>query len=371
MKPGGLVFQKVFVLAYYKQNTSFFLLVIGLAGGFMRSDDHIALAEFFVSSHSLLLIPFAIWAIYTFKVINFNAETIARSENEFLYSYILLPKTDQWVTLIVTVFSQLAPATVYGIFLMAVAFKHGIISTVVLVLIALILLTILASITVYRTLHHPDQERKVSAIKKFFDRLFSKPYPLFFIEWIVRRQPLMLIGGKVFSAAVLLGVMHLYTTDKYDYRLLAMGIVLASAANATLLLELHLFENFHFSVIRQLPISFFKRFSYTITTVFLLTLTEIGLLITYFPDALSLVILLQSILFLIAINIFIYGFLYWKNRNQEQLMPFIFGLTMSLIVLVLFKIPLTIFIVFHMVAGIYLWRKYYFGFEYTHDKISS
>lgn len=364
MKPENVIAQRVFVRAYYRQNAGFFLLVAGLAGGFMRSQDHIALAEFFVSSPVLLLIPFATWILYILKVITFNTETLRRIENEFLFAFALLKRSEQWTAAFLTIFNQAVPATIYGIFLMAIAIKHQLILSVGLVTLMLTVLMFLATAKLYYILNHPDQERKVSSFKRFIDRTFSKPYPLFFPEWILRRQPLMLIGSKVFSGALLLAVMYLYSTDTYDYRLLAMGIVIAASAQVPLLLELHQFENFHFSLVRQLPLSFFKRLIYTLTTILVLVLVEIGLLITYFPASLPITMLLQSILFYVSMLVLQQGLIYAKDRTQEQLMSRVFILAMVLIVLVLFKIPLVVFISIHLVTGIFSWHRNYYRFEY-------
>lgn len=364
MKPENIIAQRVFVREYYRQNASFFLLVIGLAGGFMRSHDHIALAEFFVSSPLLLLIPFAIWTLYILKVTAFNTEALRRSENEFLFTFALLKHSEQWTAAFLTVFNQAAPATLYGIFLIAIAIKHQVILSVGLVVLMLLVLMILATMKLYYMLNHPDQERKVNKFKRLLDRTFSKPYPIFFPEWILRRQPLMLVGSKIFSGALLLAVIYLYGTDTYDHRLLAMGIVIAASAQVPLLLELHQFENFHFSLVRQLPLSFFKRFLYTLTTILLLTLVEVGLLITYFPTSLPAGVLLQSILFFVSMLVFQQGLLYAKTRTQEQLMSRVFILAMVLIVLVLFKIPLIVFTAIHLLAGIFIWHRNYYRFEY-------
>lgn len=368
MKPEDLIVQRVFVREYYRQNASFFLLVIGLAGGFLRSHDHIALAEFFVSSLLLLLMPFTIWTLYILKVIAFNTEALQKNENKFLFEFALLPKKDQWRAAFLTIFNQSAPASIYGIFLIAMAVKHNFMISVGLIVLVLLTLIILGSARLYYVLNHPDQERKVNRIKRFFDKTFSKPYPMFFIEWFLRRQPMMLLGSKVFSGALLLGVIYLYRADAYDHRLLAMGLVIAASAQAPLLLELHRFENFHFNLMRQLPLTFFKRLLYTITTILLLTLIEIGLLITYFPSHLSIAVLWQSIVFFVSSLIFQQGLLYRRDRTQEQLMSFVFIQAMILIVLVLFKIPLLLFASFHTLAGIFMWQRNYYHFEYiNHD----
>ena len=65
------ILNRVWTIAFYKTNASFFLVVLGFAAGFMRGPDHIALAESFIASPILLLIPIGVWMAYAMKVTYF------------------------------------------------------------------------------------------------------------------------------------------------------------------------------------------------------------------------------------------------------------------------------------------------------------
>ncbi|HEY9048727.1 MAG TPA: hypothetical protein VIN08_22635 [Ohtaekwangia sp.] len=367
MKTETRIFSAVFVREFYRQNASFFLLVVGIAGGFMRGQDHIALAESFISSPLMILIPATVWAIYTFKVINFNKEVLRRGENEFLFVFRLLPAKDQYSTLIATLNNQLMPATGYGVLLVLIALKNNRPESAAIVIVTLLLLMLFAAWQLYYSLHHPDLEKKVSGIKRWFDKTFHKPYAIFFTEWILRRQAWLLIGTKVFSTAILLAVCYLYTDEPYDHRLLGMGVVIIATAHLALLGTLHEFENYHFAVLRQLPLRFSQRVLYTSGTLLPSVILEIGLLITYFPKNLSLPILLQSILLFFAMILFIYSTLYIHNWMQKRWDRRIFILMMTLIVLILFAVPLWVLAVLLAAAGLYNWNRLYYRFEHSID----
>ena len=66
------VLNKVFVREFYRMNSGFFLLTATLAFGFMSQAEHVALAQFFVSSPAALLIPVCIWIAYALKILAFN-----------------------------------------------------------------------------------------------------------------------------------------------------------------------------------------------------------------------------------------------------------------------------------------------------------
>ena len=111
----------------------------------MRSYDHIALAEFFISSPLVLVIPIVFWFFYNLKVINFNGEKIRQNENEFIFCFMLFPVSKQWWMAIRVVLIQLLPLFVYGLFLSLLAWKHEMMNSIIVILIALMILVIISA----------------------------------------------------------------------------------------------------------------------------------------------------------------------------------------------------------------------------------
>ena len=81
------VLNAILVREFYLANSGFFLLVVAIAGGFMRGYEHIALAEFFISTPMVLCIPLTVWILYALKVANFNGERLSLQENEFVFYF--------------------------------------------------------------------------------------------------------------------------------------------------------------------------------------------------------------------------------------------------------------------------------------------
>ena len=358
------ILQRVLVREFYRANAGLFFLVIGIGAGFMRSNEHIALAEFFSASPTLMLIPILVWVIYTLNVMKFNLDILKRKENEFIFHVTLLPPSQKWVVFFTTLFYQLLPAILYGIFLMAFAVKNNIMDTLVMIITSLLLLIFIGSFGLSHALHNPNQEKKTGALAKFLNVSITKPYSLFFPEWIARREPLMLFGTKIFSCLILLGVTQLYKTDVYDLRLLGLGITVAFSAQVVLVWEIHRFDNFHFSLNRNLPISFTHRLLYFFCTLLILIIPELGMMIKNFPIGFRIWDIISSILFALSIPVFFYGLLYLKDRDQEKFMPFVFFFAISWILLVLFKIPLWIIASTNFAVGLICWKKFYYSFEY-------
>jgi hypothetical protein len=363
MRAVATILHKVLVREFYLANATFFLVVVGLAGGFMRSIDHIILAELLVSSPLLLLIPIGVWAAYTFKVTRFNRAILKRGENEFLYYISTLPKRIQVTSLARALALQLAPIFLYASFLIATAVKLDLYSRVPLILLACVVLLSVAVADWYVALLKGHREQKLSALARWIHARFTKPYSLFFPEWIMRRSPWMAIGTKVAAGLLLFGVAQVYKSDTYDARLLGMGVVFAFAANVNLIWEMHRFDNHHFDINRNLPIPFVRRGMYFLVTLAILTLPEAGLLVSHFATAVSGVELIGALLFGWSITLFLYGWLFRNTFAADQLHSIVFFTCILLVVLILFKIPFLILAFINAVAGLYLWRKYFYTFE--------
>lgn len=357
------ILNKVFVREFYRANATFFLLVIGLAGGFMRSQDHIALAEFQVSSPFLLLIAVSVWVLYVFKITTFNSKLLKRSENEFVFYAAILPLRQHFTLLLGVLTLQLVPVFAYALFLIVTAAKHGLYQSIVLVVLACAVLLLASTVHLFWSLRHPHRERKTSALERYIHKRVTKPYPLFFPEWILRRAPLLLIGTKIFAALLLFGVAQLYKYDTYDARLMGMAVVLAFSANVNLVWEMHRFDNVHFGINRNLPISLSTRLRYFLLTLFLLTLPEAGLLLNHFSATVAWQHILLALLAGWSICLFFYTWLFKNVKEQDQLMSVVFFTCMGLVVLVLFGMPVWLLIAVTTGASLYGWKKYYYAYE--------
>src|SRR5688572_6032369 len=164
------VFAEVYIKTFYAENASFFLVVIGIAGGFMSSVEHKALAMFFLSSSFTAFIPVLLWILYVLKITNHNAIATRRKENEFLLIHSLFPVIQQYRNVSFVLFSQLVPAFLYGGFLTAMAIELCAWMPMIIITSGLLLILIAASASLKYSLSNPDAEKKVW----FVDRLLNK-----------------------------------------------------------------------------------------------------------------------------------------------------------------------------------------------------
>jgi len=368
VNPVTHILHKIFVREFYRSNAGFFLLVIGVAGGFMRSYEHIALAEFFTSAPIVMLIPLSVWMLYLMKVIRFNLDVLQQDENEIVFSISLLPTIAQWTQLVSAVSMQLVPIIAYSIFLTIVALKNGMVPGALLSSCATFIIVCVAALRLYFSLLRPRLQDDVGWITNFLNTRVTRHYSFFFAEWIIRRQALVFIGTKVFSISVLYGIMQLYLYDEYDIRLLGMGTALAMSANVNLVWEMHQFDNHHLGITRNLPLHYIQRLGYFAISMVLLTLPEAGIIIKQFPAPLSALDLIYTMTFGWSILFAFNGFLYVRDRAQEQLMTMVFFAGFTMIILILFSVPIFLMGLLNLIAGLLLWHRYYYTFEYIGNK---
>ncbi|MBT1688225.1 hypothetical protein [Dawidia soli] len=363
MRTEQYILARVFVLPFYQANTTLFLFIAVMAGGFMSGAEHVALATFFVSMPVSMLAPIAVWALYTFKVLRFNQTLLLRAENTFMQHYCLLPVRAQWLGWMSAVLVQLMPAIGYGMFLVLIAIQQKAWMSLATVPLALATVLLLTVALLYRGRLHARQHTP-GRLRRLLDKTFVRPYPLFFIEWIVRRQPLLLFGTKAFGCLLLLGITSLYTDESYDSRLLIMGVTVVAAANLQLIWELLQFEHVHFSIVRQLPLPFAQRIVYTVITLCALLLPETGIIITYFPANLAAIEAMVSVVYLLAATVFFLGILHRRDRGLDQLGGFAFAWVIGAVVLTLFRVPPFLLAAVNAIAGVYCWVRYFYLFEH-------
>lgn len=363
MNPVILILNKVFTGEFYRINAGFFLIVIGICFGFLRDVEHLALAQYFVSSPILMGIPIIAWLLYTLKILSFNHGVVHRSENSFVYSSALVPSRLAAGLMLVSI-QQLMPALLYGGFLLANAWHYNQSFALVEIFTAFLILISMVFTRLYWDITHADEEKKVSWLNRRINLTVTRPFIWFYPAWILRRQPFLVIGTKVFAMLLIMGVSMLYLFDTYDERLLGMGCALAFASNLVLVFYYHRFENFHFSLLRGLPMSLNYRMGYFLTTFIILLLPEFAVMIRYMPSAVSTLQLIALMLFGLSVCLFAYAWLFLKDINLERVIQRVFAMAFLWIVLILFKVPIVAMLIIQVITAVGTYHRHFYLFEF-------
>ncbi|MEP6734703.1 MAG: hypothetical protein ABJA70_04230 [Chryseolinea sp.] len=354
---------KVFVIQFYQSHVSLFLFVLGMSAGFMRAQDHLALGALMVSSPLLATMPIMLWIVYTILFIKFNSDLLSLPENRFAYALSFVEKKRQLTSITSIIAVQLAPAILYGAFLASLAWMNQQYIELFQIISALLILTAIGSLQFFSRIANFQDQNKQWKLTIVLNRSIVKPFPLFFPEWIARKELFVLLGTKTCGLILLYAITQLYKFDTYDVRLIALGTILCFAAQSPLIWNLHYFENQVMMMTRSMPLSFLKRLINLLITLCLLLLPESAFLVGRFPEQLSFYDLISSLTLGWSICILFYGFLYWKSFLLDELTTRIFFFVMALLVITLFKMPLLLISSVLFVTGFSLWIANYYRYE--------
>lgn len=364
MKHLFIVLYKVVVLEFYRINAGFFLIAVGFCFGFLRKIEHLALAQFFISTVYLLVIPLTIWFLYSIKIIQFNRQVAGLSQNSFLSAFPLVQPFYRLVLASCVATMQLFPVMAYALFLVGVAKVNQQAYAVYTITGSLVALTSLVAYSLYQNFLHSSGDSRVSLLKRVWDANFTKPYLQFFMEWVIRSQPSLFFGVKLLGSLLLVGVARLYVYDTYDERLMSLGVLSAMAANTMIVFQFHRFENYHFRLVRQLPFSVLHSVLFFIFTFFIICLPEWIFLFQFFPATLSKIQYLEFVVFGLSFLFLSYTILFIQHTSFDRFVKRVFYGFMALMLLILFRVPVMAFVVLHVLVGTLFIRKYYYTFEF-------
>jgi hypothetical protein len=362
------IFQRAFTTEFYSQNAMFFLLVLGLAFGFMRDKEHKALAEFITALPICTLIPIGIWTFYSYKIISFNTRTSRLAQMTFAFDLMLMPWQQRVTPLLLISINQFAPAIAYGIFLILMGIKNQAWLPVGVLAGSLMAFVFVITFYLHRAIRYPQFEMKVSVLKTWLDGRSEKNHTRIFTEWLLRTHPGMVFFTKCAACMLIFAVCQLYKYDTYDYRFLAMATLVSFSSMIAIVYQYVLFESDRFNLLRNLPISLPSRIFKFILCMAAVSVPDVIVLGWFYPDYLSLVRFVDIIIFGFSLLLAGYCFLLRKNIAFENLTTVLFFAGMVLFMLILMKLPL---LVLSGVAVVYVainYKRNFNGFEVIVDK---
>jgi hypothetical protein len=357
------VVYKILAREFYRLNSGFFLFIGTLTFGFMSGIEHKALAEYFVSAPYLILIPVSVWIFYAGKILSFNTSQIYLPRNRALFHIPFLSPGDQWIITSQCFLLQFLPALAYGAFLSAVALRMDGYQSVLLIGMTLFCCCAAGSAIMIKLFHRPHREQSVSALKGFLDNYYQKPILQFYAEWLLRERTLQVAGIKLFNGALIWAICRLYAVENYDWRLMAMVLSACGIANLPLIFHLVRFEHIHISWIKNLPVGLPQRYLHLTTVAIAFLIPEWVVLVKYFPENLNMNWMVLTLVYAMSISLLLTGFAHLWSSGLEQATKKSFWIFIALILLILFKIPLTLLCIVNAGCGYLLFRMYYYAFE--------
>jgi hypothetical protein len=355
------VINRCLAVEFYRQNAAFFGLLFLIIFGFIRASEHVAIGSFLVANPATLLLLYAIWIAYEVKVLFFVIPATAKKENNFLSAFVLFTFRDKIKSIIPTTLALLLPIIAYAAFLITLALRHQFYLAIASLLLVFTVSAFGLSFLIFKRLNNIHVEKGFIQIPVFGK--FARPSWLFFIEYLFRKEPVLLILSKAYSCLVIIGTSSLYHTDQYDLRLMATGILLSFTGNTSILHKFNWFNYHEMKFGLNLPLSFIKFYLAYYLTFTILLLPEFIVIFRYYPITLQIGDIAGLIFFGFGLCMVIYSMLLLKQLELSDFTVRVFWLIVISTFLILFSIhPLILGFLYILIAAsiMYFWR---FRFE--------
>jgi hypothetical protein len=346
---------------FYRLNSGFFLLIVTLTFGFMSKVEHVALAQALGSSPYTMMIAVGVWLIYAGKIMSFNRRQLRLPENLVLAHLDFVPFIQRTVYAFIVFALQFFPSIAYGIFIGAAGSPST--ESFVVLITALAGCSAAGAGALLYACRLPRAEKNPSSFAVFLDRRLYKSVIRCYLEHVIRRDPLMVVATKVFSASLLIGVGNLYKYEPYDERLLMMALTVCGLSNLLIAYRIQEFEFLPMAWWRNLPIAVATRYFRIVAALCIFLLPEFIVLLKLFPIQRHAYTTIFGLAYLASIGCLLAGVLQSGRLRLTTFTKKGFLILTVLILSILFGAPASLIAATCFVTGFTLFTRYYYSFE--------
>ncbi len=284
MNPVYKVLNRIFVTEFYRANTGFFLVILLLVFGFLKTPEHISIAGALAANSKYYLVVLGLWVLYSLKVYQFCIRSKKLPSLQFVADFGMISSINRTsITLLLQIGLSL-PILGYSLFLAYMAYTTHQINSMILVLAGTTLITVIFSLFLQRLLIKPVDLSTSSRIMSWTGAI-PRNLSTLFIHHLFHRLPIPFLLTKVFSLAIVIGSSALYRSTEDDHRYLSLGILLAIGVNSAIAFRHAEFKSNRLHIFENLPISKSKQFiNGLLTSAFILSPEIIAMIGNNYSD---------------------------------------------------------------------------------------
>ncbi len=357
------IFRKAIVWDYYRRNTLFLLVIVLFSFGFLSGQEHKTIVTQALGSYKLLIYISLAWLLYGVKFYLFVLRSLSEPEFRFLHHIRLVSfgkKILVWFY-ICLVLNQLT--FLYALFMVVMGINLGKLREVAFVLSSqLIIIFIGIAIFEYRISKTAETHLKFY-LKLPLNFRFPLPIFLFYHKYLILKEPVLFFLTKGFSIFSLLFFVWLFPTDEYDDRLFGIAAIIVAVSHLKICSVWLDFQYNSLQFYQNLPLTNWFKLGLVFLSYLVLLIPEIYLFVVKTSTVLSAVYQIQWVLFVLSVLIFTHIYQLLISISEETRMKWYFFGTIFLLILVMYKIPMYILIVFLLLSSTFLFFKFQKGFE--------
>ena len=354
---------KTVVYPYFRYYAGLFFIILLIAVGFLKAQEHLALAYFFAESPINLLYPIIALTFLEMLALFFTKQQIHTPGNRFLQELNILNHKTRYLRIFWLLIKLNTVSIIYMAFIGAVMLLNlKMISLLFLLFIAIVKI-ILYSLLVNHWLKRPVESIfRPSYNWKFLYK--TRIYILvFYVKHVFFEQKFNFILVKSLSLTWLMIWLYLIeTVDFYD-RFLGIGILISSAINLYFVFDLNLFLHEKLPWLKNLPVNRFGLYVEQILIYLVLILPETLFCLRNYEAYLPIAFILLQIIFSLSILILSHSLL---MKKAMEFSSFIQKYSWFFVVLVfyhLFDLPLFLLAMVFLVWSYLLFHHSYYRVE--------
>ena len=353
-----MIFIKTIARTFYQSHTGFFLLLIFTCFGFLSGAEHIAIANFIAVSPLLCGVVMSGWILYSSYCLHYIYKLLMQS-NYLVFRGVALQPFYLQLSKILSLFILLnLPVLLYAWFILFFAVSSPSRIVAGMIILYSVLSLFLSFLVLYRNLRKPIIEHTQNLLSYYWNNNFTKPYILWFYQYILTK-PIVILVSKFSTITFLILIAKLYTTDDYDWRLIALSIILVVCLHIVFFQHYVTFLYSQLTFFHNIPTSLARMGLSTIATLSILLLPEWIILTKNFFYHVPPQQLVQLLLFGLMISFLFVQIMIYRLSNFEKILRLLFYIAIGLVFVIMFAIPLWVTNFFILVLAIWLHSRHY------------
>ncbi len=351
-----MILTKTIVSNYYKQNVGFYLPIFMLAFGFMKGPDHKHLILSILQAPYMLVYVTIAWIFHILKTNFFFRQNLTDSRNRFLKDLILAKPSFLISELLSAQIAFNQPFLFYAVAMVILGFASNLILPAVFIIIIQIALILIPAVHLYFEIKRTDEPQASIFSLNWLPRL---PQHLWFVSYLFRKQPMLILSLKFFSWCTIFGAAQLFPTDDYDFRLLNLGIWILSLGQFVLGQEYYRYfvRNVFFE--KNLPISTNKRLSSLLLLSLILSIPEFYLISVNWWPLISIADWLSAYLYFLSLQTFWIIFQFKVTHPDDKTDLRVFTALGLIFFLIMFKVNLALVGAVFLIWGCFIYKSRY------------
>lgn len=357
------IFQKAIVWDYYRRNVLFLLVIVLFSFGFLSGQEHRTIATQALASYKLLIYIGLLWLLYGFKFYLFVLRSLGDSKFQFLHHIRLVSFWKRMIVWFYVCFALNQLTFPYALFMVFMGLSLGKIAEMAFILgCQLIIICIGIAIFEYRIRETAETDLSFS-IKLPVRFRFKLSLILFYHKYLIFKEPILVLLTKGFSIFSLLFFVWLFPTDEYDDRLFGIAAIIIAVSHLKICSVWLDFQYNSLQFYQNLPLTNWIKIIILFLIYIVLLIPEIYLFAIKTNSFLSFIFQFQWILFVVSFLIFTHNYQLLISISEDTRMKWYFFGTIFLLILVMYKMPLSMLVLILLASSVYLFFKFENRFE--------